>query len=91
MINICLNAISFLYPIQLVIEPAKGEYKNVLGHRKDVNVFGTNPKKTKLLKINPFRFSDEIHILEHIDRLIEIFNVCWPMYAAMPAVLKDSV
>lgn len=30
-------------------------------------------------------------MLEHIDRLIEIFNVCWPMYAAMPAVLKDSV
>ena len=29
--------------------------------------------------------------MEHIDRLIEIFNVCWPMYAAMPAVLKDAV
>ena len=75
----------------LVIEPAKGEYKNVLGHRADVTVLGTNPKKTKLLKINPFKFSEEIHVLEHIDRLIEIFNVCWPMYAAMPAVLKDAV
>ena len=30
-------------------------------------------------------------MLEHIDRIIEIFNVCWPMYAAMPAVLKESV
>lgn len=75
----------------LVVEPAKGEYKNVLGHREDVIVLGTNPKKTKLLKINPFKFSEEIHVLEHIDRLIEIFNVCWPMYAAMPAVLKDAV
>ncbi|WP_139209545.1 helicase HerA domain-containing protein [Clostridium uliginosum] len=75
----------------LVIEPAKGEYKNVLGHREDVTVLGTNPYKTKLLKINPFKFSKEIHVLEHIDRLIEIFNVCWPMYAAMPAVLKDAV
>ncbi|PRR82001.1 ATP-binding protein [Clostridium vincentii] len=75
----------------LVVEPAKGEYKNVLGHRKDVTVLGTNPYKTKLLKINPFKFSKEIHVLEHIDRLIEIFNVCWPMYAAMPAVLKDAV
>ena len=74
-----------------VIEPAKGEYKNVLGHRSDVIVLGTNPKKSKLLKINPFKFSEEIHVLEHIDRLIEIFNVCWPMYAAMPAVLKDAV
>lgn len=75
----------------LVIEPAKGEYKNVLGHRDDVTVLGTNPYKTKLLKINPFKFSKGIHVLEHIDRLIEIFNVCWPMYAAMPAVLKDAV
>lgn len=44
-----------------------------------------------LLRINPFSFPDDIHVLEHIDRLIEIFNVCWPMYAAMPAVLKDAI
>jgi hypothetical protein len=30
-------------------------------------------------------------VLEHIDRLVEIFNVCWPMYAAMPAVLKAAM
>ncbi|MGV3025095.1 ATP-binding protein [Clostridium thermobutyricum] len=75
----------------LVVEPAKGEYKNVFGHRKDVKVYGTNPKKNKLLRINPFAFNEDTHILEHIDRLIEIFNVCWPMYAAMPAVLKEAV
>lgn len=75
----------------MVIEPAKGEYKKVLGHRKDVRVFGTNPNLTELLRINPFRFPKEIHVLEHIDRLIEIFNVCWPMYAAMPAILKEAI
>lgn len=75
----------------MVIEPAKGEYKNVFGDREDVHVFGTNPKITKLLHINPFRFPEEIHVLEHIDRLIEIFSVCWPMYAAMPAVLKNAM
>ena len=75
----------------MVIEPAKGEYKKVLGHRKDVRVFGTNPNLTELLHINPFRFPKEIHVLEHIDRLIEIFNVCWPMYAAMPAILKEAI
>ena len=75
----------------LVIEPAKGEYKNVFGN---VPVFGTNPKMTRLLRINPFRFptgNNGIHVLEHVDRLVEIFNVCWPMYAAMPAVLKKAV
>lgn len=75
----------------MVIKPAKGEYKNVFGGREDVHVFGTNPKITELLRINPFRFPEEIHVLEHIDRLIEIFSVCWPMYAAMPAVLKNAM
>lgn len=75
----------------MVIEPAKGEYKNIFGMRPDVQVYGTNPQYTNLLRINPFKFPKGIHILEHIDRLIEIFNVCWPMYAAMPAVLKDAV
>ena len=75
----------------MVVEPAKGEYKNVFGNHSDVHVYGTNPKITELLRINPFRFPEGIHVLEHIDRLIEIFNVCWPMYAAMPAVLKDAM
>lgn len=75
----------------LVIEPAKGEYKNVFGNDKSVSVFGTNPYYADLLKINPFKFPKGIHVFEHIDRLVEIFNVCWPMYAAMPAVLKDAI
>lgn len=72
----------------LVVEPAKGEYKEIF---TDVRCFGTNPVCGELLKINPFSFPKGIHVLEHIDRIIEIFNVCWPMYAAMPAVLKESV
>ena len=75
----------------MIIEPAKGEYKNVFGNRNNVTVLGTNPNYSELLKINPFKFPKSVHVLEHVDRLIEIFNVCWPMYAAMPAVLKDAV
>lgn len=75
----------------LVIEPAKGEYKNVFGDRSDVSVYGTNPQMADLLRLNPFSFPKEIHIYEHMDRLVEIFNVCWPMYAAMPAILKDAI
>lgn len=75
----------------LVVEPAKGEYKNVFGNDFDVSVYGTNPVIAPLLRINPFSFPRKVHVLEHLDRLIEIFNVCWPMYAAMPAVLKNAV
>lgn len=83
-----LNKLGISY---LVIEPAKGEYKNIFGNSPDVSVYGTNPQFADLLQINPFKFPKGIHVLEHIDRLIEIFNVCWPMYAAMPAVLKEAV
>ena len=75
----------------LVIEPAKGEYKNVFGSNGIAAVYGTNPKHGALLRLNPFRFPKEIHVLEHLDRLVEIFNVCWPMYAAMPAILKEAI
>lgn len=75
----------------LIVEPAKGEYKDVFGGREGVSVYGTNPTLTDLLRINPFSFPKEIHIYEHLDRMVEIFNVCWPMYAAMPAVLKDAI
>ncbi len=87
-----LNQLKNVYNIPfLVVEPAKGEYKNVFGQFPDVAVYGTNPKKSALLKINPFRFPSDIHVLEHLDRLVEIFNVCWHMYAAMPAILKEAM
>lgn len=87
-----LNQLRTLYRIPfLVIEPAKGEYKNIFGQYADVNVYGTNPNLTNLLRINPFSFPKDIHVLEHIDRLVEIFNVCWPMYAAMPVILKEAL
>lgn len=84
----------------LVIEPAKGEYKAVFGdsdlaHPRiaghPVDVYGTNPNLTPLLRINPFSFPKGIHVLEHIDKICAIFNVCWPMEAAMPSILKQAV
>lgn len=75
----------------LVIEPAKGEYKDVFGNMPDVNVFSTNPKIAPLVNLNPFKFPESIHVLEHVDGLVEIFSVCWPMYDAMPAFFKDAI
>lgn len=72
----------------LVIEPAKGEYR---AQFPQINYYCSNEKYGQLIQINPFSFPKEIHVLEHIDRLTEILNVCWPMYAAMPAVLKSAI
>lgn len=75
----------------LVVEPAKGEYKDVFGSWSDVNVYSTNPKIAPLINLNPFKFPESIHVLEHVDGLVEIFSVCWPMYDAMPAFFKDAI
>lgn len=75
----------------LVIEPAKGEYKDVFGHWVDVNVYSSNPNVAELININPFIFPKSIHVLEHVDGLVEIFSVCWPMYDAMPAFFKEAI
>lgn len=75
----------------MVIEPAKGEYKNVFGHEPNVKVYGTNSRKAELLRLNPFWFNEDVDVLEHIDKLIDVFNASWPMYAAMPAVLKAAI
>lgn len=75
----------------MVIEPAKGEYKNVFGRDTNVNVYGTNRRKTPLLRLNPFWFNEDVDVLEHIDKLVDVFNASWPMYAAMPAVLKSAI
>lgn len=75
----------------LVVEPTKGDYRKVFGGRKDFTVYGTRPDEKNLLRINPFAFPNSIRVEEHVERLVEIFGVCWPMYAAMPAVLKDAV
>lgn len=75
----------------MVIEPAKGEYKHIFGGLKGIKIFTTDPNAYRILKINPFQFPDNMHILSHIEQLLQIFNASWPLYAAMPAILKQAV
>lgn len=75
----------------LVIEPAKGEYKKDFGGVPGIHIFCTNPRQYRMLHLNPFAFPDDVHILEHLERIIEIFSACWPLYGAMPAILKEAI
>ncbi len=77
----------------LVIEPAKGEYKNILSQFKEIElkVFGVDPKKQDVLHLNPFAFdSKTVNVNIHIESLLTIFQVCWPLYAAMPSILRQA-
>lgn len=75
----------------LVIEPAKGEYKMVFGKLSGISIFSTDANSYRLLRINPFEFPQKIHVLSHVEQLLQIFNASWPLYAAMPAILKEAV
>ena len=75
----------------MVIEPAKGEYKQIFGGLKGIRIFNTDPNVYKMLRINPFQFPENLHVLTHIEKLIQIFNASWALYAAMPAILKEAV
>jgi Cdc6-like AAA superfamily ATPase len=72
----------------LCIEPVKGEYKFKFGGLKDINVFTSDPRSFRLLRINPFEFNTKLNITEHIDRLVSTISACWPLYNSMPSILK---
>lgn len=74
----------------LVIEPAKGEYKIEFAGVPGINIFTADESPYRLLQINPFEFSAGIHIREHLDNIIQVVSACWPLYGAMPGLLKQA-
>lgn len=74
----------------LVIEPAKGEYKIEFAGLPGVNIFTADESPYRLLQINPFEFNGGIHIREHLDNIIQVVSACWPLYGAMPGLLKKA-
>lgn len=74
----------------LVIEPVKGEYKIEFGGLAGVNIFTADEGPFRRLQINPFEFNPGIHILEHLDNLVQAVSACWPLYGAMPGILKQA-
>lgn len=76
----------------LAIEPAKGEYRRIFGKTEGVSIFSPmlSENGVRPLKINLFWFRESVDPNEHIEKLMEVFNTCWPMYAAMPQVLREA-
>ena len=74
----------------LVIEPAKGEYKTEFAGLPNVNIFTVEESAQRLLQINPLEFHPKIHIREHLDNIIQVVSACWPLYGAMPGLLKQA-
>ncbi|MBF0103551.1 MAG: ATP-binding protein [Desulfobacterales bacterium] len=79
----------------LVIEPVKGEYEELVyllkSSKRSVRYLTAGIPHSEVLKINPFAFPNGVHVFEHIDRLVQVFNAAFPMYAAMPALLEQGI
>ena len=75
----------------MVIEPAKGEYSQVLGGYPGVNCLSTQMNAPQFFSINPFAFPQGISAIEHVDSLVSLLTTCWTMYAAMTDILKDAI
>lgn len=75
----------------LIIEPAKGEYKMYLEIRLMSEFWEPTRSLQTCFGLTHLNFLKASTFLNILTRLVEIFNVCWSMYAAMPAVLKDAI
>ena len=77
----------------LVIEPAKGEYRDLLGDPDvpDLRVYTLGDETVSPFRINPFQFVPGMNLITHLDNLKAIFNASFPMYASMPYLLEEAV
>lgn len=88
----------------LVIEPVKGEYRDLQrwpGLAESMAVYtigedhlGDGPAGSRALplRLNPFEPAHpNVRLLQHIDLLKAVFNAAFPMGAGMPYVLEDAI
>lgn len=75
----------------MIIEPAKGEYKQKFGAKPGLTVYNTNPNVYNMLKINPFCFPKSIHVASHMKKVMDICKASWSLTAAMPSLLEDAI
>ena len=75
----------------MIIEPAKGEYKQKFGSKPGLSVYNVNPNVYNMLKINPFCFPKSIHVASHMKKVMDICKAAWSLTAAMPNLLEEAI
>lgn len=86
----------------LVIEPAKTEYRGMIGmsdslgrkYKKAVEnivVFTVGNERLVPFRFNPFELVEGENISSHIDMLKATFTTAFPMEASMPQILEEGI
>jgi len=84
----------------LIIEPAKTEYRRLIGVPafSGLRVYTLGDERSAPFRLNPFEFdvtaADErvrTHVQTHIDYLKSVFNAAFVLYAPMPYILDMAL
>lgn len=78
----------------LVIEPVKGEYRDLAAHpslRGTLKSYTIGSDGGYPLRLNPFQPQPGIPLLRHIDLLKAVFNASFPMFAGMSYILEEAI
>ena len=75
----------------LVIEPTKGEYRNLIDAIPKLRVFTLGNETIAPFRMNPFEIPEGVHVQTHLDKLKAIFNASFTLYPPMPYVLEHCL
>jgi hypothetical protein len=78
----------------LVIEPAKTEYRQLLGRpslARTLRVFTLGREQIAPLRINPFEIPEGIDVSTHVDLLKAVFMGSFAMWIPLPQVLEQCL
>jgi len=93
--NTCFSLLEQLWNKQkipfLVIEPTKGEYRNLIDVIPELRVFTLGDETIAPFRMNPFEVPDGVHVQRHLDNLKAIFKASFTMYPPMPFVLEHCL
>lgn len=77
----------------LALEPAKKEYRSLLGHdnMKEVYLFSPHLQSNFPLQMNPLQFPKGVRLSEHINALLEVFQGSFTLEGPTYKFLSSSI
>lgn len=77
----------------LALEPAKKEYRSLLGHKnmQDIFLFSPHMQSHFPLQMNPLEFPKGVRVSEHINALLEVFEGAFALEGPTYKFLSSSI
>lgn len=77
----------------LALEPAKKEYRSLLGHKdmQDIFLFSPHMQSRFPLQMNPMEFPEGVRVSEHINALLEVFEGSFTLEGPTYKFLSSSI